>query len=196
MSLDNPQIASALIGMLIPLIGALAVWPMYALGKRVVGSPAALIAAACSREAPQAPSATQAKGGSSSALVAGASLSISPAPLRFDKVVVWGAQTLTLTNTGAAPITVQSVAFCAATSPEFTLTPIASPGSPVTIAPGASVRLRQPIDSPQSGPAVTPVHELVAEAETQLGVARAPEVPRRADHDFPGFEGMRRIASR
>jgi Dolichyl-phosphate-mannose-protein mannosyltransferase len=46
MALDNPQIASALIGMLIPLIGALAVWPMYAVGKRIVGSNAALIAAA------------------------------------------------------------------------------------------------------------------------------------------------------
>jgi hypothetical protein len=46
MSLDNSQIASALIGMLIPLIGALAVWPLYAFGKRLVGSRAALIAAA------------------------------------------------------------------------------------------------------------------------------------------------------
>lgn len=46
MALDNPQIASALIGMLIPLIGALAVWPMYAFGKRIIGSPAALISVA------------------------------------------------------------------------------------------------------------------------------------------------------
>ncbi len=46
MALDNPQIASALIGMLIPLIGALAVWPMYAFGKRIIGSQAALIAVA------------------------------------------------------------------------------------------------------------------------------------------------------
>lgn len=46
MSLDNSQIASVLLGMLIPLIGALAVWPMYAFGKRIIGSRAALIAAA------------------------------------------------------------------------------------------------------------------------------------------------------
>lgn len=46
MSLDNPQIASASIGMLLPLIGALAVWPMYALGKRVATSRAASIAVA------------------------------------------------------------------------------------------------------------------------------------------------------
>ena len=46
MSLDNPQIASASIGMLLPLIGTLAVWPMYALGKRVATSRAASIAVA------------------------------------------------------------------------------------------------------------------------------------------------------
>ena len=46
MALDNPQIASASIGMLLPLIGALAVWPMFAFGKRVVGAKAALLAAA------------------------------------------------------------------------------------------------------------------------------------------------------
>ena len=46
MALDNPQIASASIGMLLPLIGALAVWPMFAFGKRVVGMRSAAIAAA------------------------------------------------------------------------------------------------------------------------------------------------------
>jgi hypothetical protein len=46
MALDNSQIASALIGMLIPLVSALVVWPLYAFGKRIVGSRAALMAAA------------------------------------------------------------------------------------------------------------------------------------------------------
>ncbi len=44
MTLDNPQIASASIGMLVPIIGGLAVWPMYALGRRLVGSKAAAVA--------------------------------------------------------------------------------------------------------------------------------------------------------
>jgi len=41
MTLDNAQIASASLGMLLPLIGGLAVWPLYAWGKRVVGVRAA-----------------------------------------------------------------------------------------------------------------------------------------------------------
>ena len=46
MALDNAQIASASLGMLLPLIGALAVWPLFAFGKRVVGARAAALAAA------------------------------------------------------------------------------------------------------------------------------------------------------
>jgi hypothetical protein len=46
MALDNAQIASASIGMLLPLIGGLAVWPLYAFGKRAVGERAALLVAA------------------------------------------------------------------------------------------------------------------------------------------------------
>jgi hypothetical protein len=46
MALDNPQIASATIGMALPLMGALAVWPMFALGKRIAGSRTASIAVA------------------------------------------------------------------------------------------------------------------------------------------------------
>ena len=46
MALDNAQIASASVGMLLPLIGALAVWPLFAFGKRVVGARAAALAAA------------------------------------------------------------------------------------------------------------------------------------------------------
>jgi hypothetical protein len=45
MALDNAQIASASLGMLLPLIGALAVWPLFAFGKRVVGSKAAALGA-------------------------------------------------------------------------------------------------------------------------------------------------------
>ena len=43
MALDNTQIASATIGMLLPLIGALAVWPLYAFTKRVTSPVAAAI---------------------------------------------------------------------------------------------------------------------------------------------------------
>jgi len=46
MTLDNPQIAGALPGLLTPLVGALAVWPLYAFGKKVVGARTALFAAA------------------------------------------------------------------------------------------------------------------------------------------------------
>ncbi len=46
MTLDNPQIASATVGMLVPAIGALAVWPLYAFGKRSVGPGTAAMAAA------------------------------------------------------------------------------------------------------------------------------------------------------
>ena len=35
MALDNAQIASASIGMLLPLLGGLAVWPLYAFAKRI-----------------------------------------------------------------------------------------------------------------------------------------------------------------
>ncbi len=43
MALDNAQIAAATIGMLLPLIGALAVWPLYAVAKRVATPIAAAI---------------------------------------------------------------------------------------------------------------------------------------------------------
>jgi hypothetical protein len=46
MSLDNPQLASAIIGMIVPVVGGLTVWPLYALGRKLIGSrPAALAAA-------------------------------------------------------------------------------------------------------------------------------------------------------
>ncbi len=35
MALDNAQIASASLGMLLPLLGGLAVWPLYAFAKRI-----------------------------------------------------------------------------------------------------------------------------------------------------------------
>ncbi len=38
MTLDNPQIASSIIGMLAPALGGFAVWPMYAFGKRIAGA--------------------------------------------------------------------------------------------------------------------------------------------------------------
>jgi hypothetical protein len=43
MALDNAQIASASIGMLLPLLGGLAVWPLYAFAKRVSNSTVAAI---------------------------------------------------------------------------------------------------------------------------------------------------------
>jgi len=43
MTLDNAQIASASIGMLLPLLGGLAVWPLYAFAKRVSSSSVAAI---------------------------------------------------------------------------------------------------------------------------------------------------------
>ena len=46
MALDNSQIASASVGMLIPLIGALAVWPIFAFGRKVACPKAGAIAAA------------------------------------------------------------------------------------------------------------------------------------------------------
>jgi hypothetical protein len=46
MTLDDPQLASAVIGMLIPLIGAVAVWPIYAFGKHVAGPRTAAVVAA------------------------------------------------------------------------------------------------------------------------------------------------------
>jgi hypothetical protein len=46
MTLDNPQIASSIVGMLVPLLGGLAVWPLYAFGKRVAGAQTAATVAA------------------------------------------------------------------------------------------------------------------------------------------------------
>ena len=43
MALDNAQIASASIGMLLPLLGGLAVWPLFAFAKRVSNSTVAAI---------------------------------------------------------------------------------------------------------------------------------------------------------
>ena len=46
MTLDNAQLASAVAGMIVPVIGGLTVWPLYALGRRLIGArPAALAAA-------------------------------------------------------------------------------------------------------------------------------------------------------
>lgn len=45
MSLDNAQIASASLGMLLPLIGGLAAWPLYALAKRLANARVAAITA-------------------------------------------------------------------------------------------------------------------------------------------------------
>lgn len=45
MTLDNAQIASASLGMLLPLIGGLAVWPLYALAKRIANVRIAAITA-------------------------------------------------------------------------------------------------------------------------------------------------------
>jgi hypothetical protein len=45
MFLDNAQMASASLGMLLPLIGGLAVWPLYALAKRVANARVAAITA-------------------------------------------------------------------------------------------------------------------------------------------------------
>jgi len=46
MTLDNPQIASAVTGMFVPVIGGFAVWPIYAFGRRIVGPRAAATVAA------------------------------------------------------------------------------------------------------------------------------------------------------
>jgi hypothetical protein len=46
MSLSNSQLASAVVGMLIPVLGGLTVWPLYALGRRIIGSRQAALAAA------------------------------------------------------------------------------------------------------------------------------------------------------
>jgi len=45
MALDNAQIASASIGMVLPLLGGLAVWPLYALTKRIASVRVAAITA-------------------------------------------------------------------------------------------------------------------------------------------------------
>ena len=44
MALDNAQLASATAGMLVPLVGGLTVWPMYAFGRRVIGPRGAALA--------------------------------------------------------------------------------------------------------------------------------------------------------
>jgi hypothetical protein len=46
MSFDNPQLASAVTGMIIPVIGGFTVWPLYALGRKLIGSRSAALAAA------------------------------------------------------------------------------------------------------------------------------------------------------
>ncbi len=46
MSLDNAQLASAITGMIIPIIGGFTVWPLYALGRRLIGARQAALAAA------------------------------------------------------------------------------------------------------------------------------------------------------
>jgi hypothetical protein len=46
MALDNAQIASAVTGMIIPVLGGLTVWPLYALGRRLIGARRAALAAA------------------------------------------------------------------------------------------------------------------------------------------------------
>ncbi len=46
MTLDNAQLASAVSGMIIPIIGGLTVWPLYALGRRLIGTRQAALAAA------------------------------------------------------------------------------------------------------------------------------------------------------
>jgi len=46
MTLDNAQLASAVSGMLIPIFGGLTVWPLYALGRRLIGARQAALAAA------------------------------------------------------------------------------------------------------------------------------------------------------
>jgi hypothetical protein len=45
MALDNAQIASASLGMLLPLLGGLAVWPLYAFAKRISTARAAAVTA-------------------------------------------------------------------------------------------------------------------------------------------------------
>jgi hypothetical protein len=45
MALDNAQIASASLGMLLPLLGGLAVWPLYAFAKRISNARVAAITA-------------------------------------------------------------------------------------------------------------------------------------------------------
>jgi hypothetical protein len=46
MSLDNAQLASAVIGMIVPIAGGFTVWPLYALGRRLIGARQAALAAA------------------------------------------------------------------------------------------------------------------------------------------------------
>lgn len=43
MAMDNAQVASASLGMLLPLLGGLAVWPLYALAKRIANERVAAI---------------------------------------------------------------------------------------------------------------------------------------------------------
>jgi hypothetical protein len=46
MTLDNAQLASAIVGMIVPIIGGFTVWPLYALGRRLIGARQAALAAA------------------------------------------------------------------------------------------------------------------------------------------------------
>ncbi len=46
MTLDNAQLASTVVGMIVPILGGLAVWPLYALGRRLIGARQAALAAA------------------------------------------------------------------------------------------------------------------------------------------------------
>ena len=46
MTLDNAQLASSVVGMIIPIIGGFTVWPLYALGRRLIGARQAALAAA------------------------------------------------------------------------------------------------------------------------------------------------------
>jgi hypothetical protein len=46
MSLDNAQVASAVSGMILPIIGGLTVWPLYTFGRRLIGARQSALAAA------------------------------------------------------------------------------------------------------------------------------------------------------
>lgn len=46
MTLNNAQLASSIFGMIVPILGGLIVWPLYALGRRLIGARQAALAAA------------------------------------------------------------------------------------------------------------------------------------------------------